>query len=100
MRAARERAGGENSAFAAYAATLPWDAAGARTGRTRGAVRRSARGTTVEVMRETDEEMLMRDHESVVEFYANEIGEEGGPPTEEEFRQAASDGGESSVFHR
>ena len=88
---ARERAAGENSAFAAYAATLPWDANRREDGEDAREVRALSRGTTVEVMRETDEEMLMRDHESVVEFYANEIGEEGGaPPTEEEFRQAAA----------
>ena len=88
---ARERAAGENSAFAAYAATLPWDANRRGDGEDAREVRALSRGTTVEVMRETDEEMLMRDHESVVEFYANEIGEEGGaPPTEEEFRQAAA----------
>ena len=88
---ARERAAGENSAFAAYAATLPWDANRREDGEDAREVRALSRGTTVEVMRETDEEMLMRDHESVVEFYANEIGEEGGAaPTELEFRQAAA----------
>ena len=88
---ARERASGETSAFAAYAATLPWDANQRGDGEDAREVRALSRGTTVEVMMETDEEMLMRDHESVVEFYANEIGEEGGaPPTEEEFRQAAA----------
>ena len=88
---ARERASGETSAFAAYAETLPWDANQRGDGEDAREVRALSRGTTVEVMMETDEEMLMRDHESVVEFYANEIGEEGGaPPTEEEFRQAAA----------
>ena len=74
---ARERALGEKSAFAAYAATLPWEAKARGDGEDAREVRALSRGTTVEVMMETDEEMLMRDHESVVEFYANEIGEEG-----------------------
>ena len=91
---ARERALGKESAFAEYAATLPWrETTTALPGNVDPAseVRVVLRGTTVEVMIETDEEVLASDLETVVEFYANEVDDEDATaPTPEEFREAAA----------
>jgi len=90
---ARERALGGESSFAEYMATLPWrQTTTALPGNADPAsdVRVVLRGTSVEVMIETDEEVLASDRETVVEFYANEVDGDAAPPTPEEFREAAA----------